>query len=230
MEFVLSADLDWASEACIEDFLEICGRFSVRPTLFVTHTSPSALASGADLAIHPNFAPGSSHGATVESVLDHCLGLVPGATCSRSHRFLDSPAIQAALSQRGFTYDSNSLRHLEAGLQPQRLESGLMRYSVFFEDDAHWSQPLSWRFDNHAAAFRAPGLKVLNFHPFLVALNLPDGAAYRRCKPLIPTLDAGAAQWLRHPGSGARTFLIECLSALRGESFVPLSSLAPATA
>ena len=39
MEFVLTSDLDWASEYCIENFLFIADRFSIKPTIFVTHES-----------------------------------------------------------------------------------------------------------------------------------------------------------------------------------------------
>ena len=39
MDFVLTSDLDWASEDCVADFLQIAGRFSIKPTMFVTHDS-----------------------------------------------------------------------------------------------------------------------------------------------------------------------------------------------
>ncbi len=44
MDFVLTADLDGASDACIEHFPELCARFGVRPTLCVPRASAAATA------------------------------------------------------------------------------------------------------------------------------------------------------------------------------------------
>ena len=235
MDFVLTADMDWASESCIDGFLDVAGSFGILPTLFVTHASAAAFgaaaAGRAELAIHPNFLPGSSHGETVAEVLDHVLALVPGARVLRSHRYIDSEAVRAAAIDRGLFADSNECRHLEPGLGPRRLPGGLRRLPVFFEDDVHWTKQLRWRFADYATAFFAPGLKILNFHPFFVALNIPDAAFYERHRPLITGLTAAQATALRHPGEGARTFLLDALAAIadRGHRFVPLSALlAPA--
>src|SRR5690348_14834767 len=74
LDFVLTSDLDWASEDCIAVFLEIAERFAIKPTIFVTHESPAirrAAAAGiVELGIHPNFLPGSDHGADAGSVID----------------------------------------------------------------------------------------------------------------------------------------------------------------
>ncbi|MEO8668440.1 MAG: hypothetical protein ABI399_07990 [Bauldia sp.] len=229
--FVLTADLDWASEYCIEHFLSLARRFSVRPTLFVTHESAAARkaedAGLAELAIHPNFLPGSSHGSTPDAVVDHVMRLVPAATVARNHRYLDTPAIRAALAGRGLRYDSNAIRHLEAGLGPVRREKGLLQLPVFFEDDVHWRDGLAWTFAAHSAAFFSAGLKILNFHPFFVALNAPDASFYERHKAYIPTLTAEEAASLRHPGAGAGTFLVETLAAIQaaGCRFVTLGEL-----
>jgi hypothetical protein len=231
MDFVLTADMDWASESCIEGFLALTGAFGILPTLFVTHASAAASAAAtagrAELAIHPNFLPGSSHGETIREVLDHVLALVPGARVLRSHRYVDSEAVQDAAADRGLLADSNECRHLEPGLGARPLPSGLRRLPVFFEDDVHWTQQRSWRFAHHSSAFFAPGLKLLNFHPFFVALNIPDAAFYERHRPLITGLTAGQATALRYPGLGTRTFLLDALRAIasRGHRFVPLSAL-----
>lgn len=234
MDFVLTADLDWASDYCIDHFLRIAGRFSVRPTLFVTHESAAVRAAEADgraaLAIHPNFLEGSSHGNDPASVIGHVLRLVPNAREVRCHRFFDSAEIQRALVERGLTVDSNACRHLERGLRPERLTSGLLRLPVFFEDDVHWNRGLAWSFAAYQADFFGPGLKVLNFHPFFVALNVPDAAFYIRHKPLITTLTGADAAALRHGGAGAETFLKECLGAVQaaGHRFVSLAQLVEA--
>jgi hypothetical protein len=221
IDFVLTADIDWASEYCIEHFLRIADRFSVKPTLFVTHESQvvqKAEGEGrAELAIHPNFLEGSSHGATPDAVIDHVLKLVPAACAVRCHRYYGGPQIEDALAEHGMRYDSNVCRHLQPDLMPERLASGLLRLPVFFEDDIHWNGGFAWSFPAQAAAFFSRGLKVLNFHPFFVALNVPDAAFYARHKPHIPTLTEQEAMILRHRGVGAEDFLIESLETILAE-------------
>ena len=232
MDFVLTSDLDWSSDYCIENFLAIAARFSITPTVFVTHES-AAIGKAAEkgrveLGIHPNFLPPSTHGDSFESILAHVLGLVPKPVAVRCHRYIAGPAIERMLAERGLRIDSNTCRHLECGLAPVDLPSGLLRLPVFFEDDFHWMQGMTWRFTDHAPAFFSPGLKILNFHPFFVALNIPDATFYSRHKPHIPTLAADDASRCRHRGKGSRTFLIEALTAIRaaGHGFVTLGELA----
>jgi polysaccharide deactylase WbmS-like protein len=232
MDLALTSDLDWASEYCIEHFLEVAGRFSIKPTLFVTHASAAvreaAREGRVELGIHPNFSAGSTHGDDVASVLDHVLHLVPNPIAVRCHRYLDNPQIAAALASRGLKLDSNLCAHLERNLRPIVLPGGSLRFPVFFEDDVHWDRGLDWCFDKCAADFLSPGLKILNFHPFFVALNVPDSIFYARHKSRIPSLTRDQAAEFRHRGAGAGTFLVDALRAIlaAGHRFVTLEELA----
>ena len=229
---MLTSDLDWASEDCIEDFLQIARRYAIRPTLFVTHASEAVRQASAagqvELGIHPNFLSGSDHGNDPSSVIDFVLRLVPDAKAVRAHRYIDSPYISALLAARGLAIETNLCRHLETGIVAEGLPSGLLRLPVFFEDDIHWSAGHDWNFETYRHAFLAPGLKVLNFHPFFVALNVPDAAFYQRHKQLIRTLSRDQAAQLAHRGSGARSFLLETIDAMlaAGHRFVTLGELA----
>jgi hypothetical protein len=232
VHFVLTADLDWASEYCIENFLAIADRFSVKPTVFVTHKSAvirKAFHEGrVELGIHPNFLQGSTHGKTIDAILAHVLELVPQALAVRCHRHVAGPEIESALITHGLRIDSNTCRHLEHRLGPLDLGAGLLRLPVFFEDDFHWIQNRTWRFADHKIDFFSTGLKVLNFHPFFVALNVPDATFYQRHKSLIPTLTARDADRVRHEGQGTSTFLIDAINAIHaaGHTFVTLSQMA----
>jgi hypothetical protein len=232
MDFVLTSDLDWASEHCIEDFLRITDRFSIKPTLFVTHESATVRAASragrVELGIHPNFLTGSDHGGDVSSVIDHVRRIAPQAIAIRSHRYIDSPEIAAMLPKHGLKIDSNVYCHLMSGLGPKILPNGLLRLPVFFEDDVHWMGGHVWTFDKYAKDFLTPGLKILNFHPFFVTLNIPDADFYRRHKRHIRTLTHEQATDLRHGGAGPRTFLIQAIQALlsAGHRFISLNELA----
>ena len=82
-------------------------------------------------------------------------------------------------------------------------------------------------FDEYAEAFFTPGLKVVNAHPFLFALNAQDGNFYKRVKTQTKTLtDEGAGKWInKEPGSA--TFLREMLDEIhrRGYRFHTLGQL-----
>jgi hypothetical protein len=233
VDFVLSSDLDWASEYCIENFLSIADQFSIKPTIYVTHKSPAlqhALKHDrVEVGIHPNFFQPSSHGKTTDEIIAHVTKLAPRAKSVRCHRHLSSVEIENALVRSGITVDSNTYGHLQRGIRPSRLASGLLRFPVFFEDDLHWMKAdMSWKFSDYQPAFFEPGLKILNFHPFLVALNAPAADFYLRHKHHIQTLSATEAEELRYKGSGAATFLTEAIAAIQssGHRFVTLSELA----
>lgn len=229
--FVLTADVDWASEHCIEAFVDHAAGHGIVPTLFVTHRSraiESAAAQGkAELGIHPNFMPGSTHGAGIDAVLDHVLDIVPHPVASRSHCFYDDSHMARALALRGVTVDSNVCCHLQPGLPALHLWNGVKRLPVFFEDDVHWTAGGGWAFADHRAAFAGPGLKILNFHPFLWTLNVPDADFYAAHRAHIPTLTRAEAEAMRHRGPGSATFLDDIIAWVResGGEFVSLTQV-----
>jgi SAM-dependent methyltransferase len=228
--FSFTSDVDWASEYCIRDLSGLLASFQVKPTLFVTHESAViadlAAAGKADLGVHPNFAPGSSHGDSIPEVIDSVFRLVPSAETYRAHRFVDSTTIGTEMERRGIRYDSNLCLHMQAGLEPLQHATGVLRYPVFFEDDVNWMRaPGDWRLD--LEEFITPGLKILNFHPFFVAANIPSFEYYQSIKSHISTVDETTIEEIRYRGEGTRTFLERLLEALaaRSERFYTLKEL-----
>jgi hypothetical protein len=234
--FVLTADVDWASEHCIEALAGFAGAHGITPTLFVTHASAAIArlraAGAAELGIHPNFLPDSSHGGDPGAVIAHVLSIVPQPVATRSHHYVESSEICRRLFAGGLRVDSNVCLFLQPALSPLQHWSGLTRLPCFWEDDIHWERGLSWDVARHKAAFLTPGLKILNVHPFMLALNIPDGAFYARHKRLIPTLDAAAARELRFPGARTATFLAGLVELVHAEGlrFGTLGTLADALA
>lgn len=229
--FVLTGDVDWASEYCIESYVDHAASHGIVPTLFVTHRSAAieraAAAGKVDLGIHPNFLAGSSHGASVDEVLDFVFDLVPDSVAARSHCFVDGSAIAAAEAARGILWDSNMCCHLQPDLPVLNHWNGVKRLPVFFEDDVHWKRGGGWSFADYRDAFASPGLKLLNFHPFVWALNMPGEDFYAAHKAHIPTLTTEQAEALRHRGPGSATFLDEIIAWVRqsGGAFVSLPDL-----
>jgi len=230
--FCITADAEWASEYALEDFLLILAARGIKPTLFATHASPlleKAFAEGAiELGVHPNFLPGSTHGADIDSVIEHICGLFPQATTFRSHCFCDSTPIARQMYSRGFRYDSNLCLYMQPHLVPLRHSSGLSRFPVFWEDDLHWEQADSdWNFDRYSEAFFSPGLKVINVHPFNIAANVSSKEHYLQVKPHIRTLTAAGLNRVRFDGPGSKTFLLRLLdrAAERQTRFYTLGEL-----
>jgi hypothetical protein len=230
--FVFTSDIDWASEYAIGQLLGFTKARGIKPTLFVTHASAAidkAVAAGEiDRGIHPNFLPGSSHGADPKSVVAHCLQLAPGTQLSRSHTFVDGTNVALALHDAGIRTDSNLCLYLQRNLGPLEHWVGIRRFPVFWEDDVHWHRGGAWDFARYAEDFFSPGLKIVNGHPFIFALNVTDGAMYQRVKNHIPTLDAESAGRLRSARPGPADFLAGLADAVasRGLKWHSLPSLA----
>jgi ubiquinone/menaquinone biosynthesis C-methylase UbiE len=233
----LTADLDWTSEYAIQGFLDLTREFGITPTVFATHRSAAlerAQAAGAaEIGLHPNFLPGSTHGHDVESVVEHVCALYPEARSYRAHGFRDDTHISDAMVRRGFTHDSNLCLFLQPNLRPLWHHAGTMRFPVFWEDDVHYRNTGGdWNLDRWLPEFLSPGLKVLNVHPFMLAANVPNGGYYGSVKRHIPTLGAGDIEVVRHPGHGVQTFLRALLEALteKGLRFSTLGELHRAAA
>ena len=232
--FVLTSDTDWASEFAIEQLLDFAITRDIRPTVFVTHKSASlrnaAAAGTVDLGIHPNFLPGSSHGSDIDQVIAHSFDLVPGARLWRSHAFVDGTHVALKLHAAGIRIDSNLCLYMQQDLVPLEHWVGIRRFPVFWEDDVHWHRGGSWDFARYRDDFFAPGLKVVNVHPFIFALNIPDNDFYQSVKSSIPTLAAGQAAALRWQGDGPVAFLTALTEAVQaaGRRWYTLAELAAA--
>lgn len=230
--FVLTSDVDWASDDCIAALAEHAANLDIRPTFFATHSSALLTQLGederAELGVHPNFAPGSTHGNDVESIVDHVFRLFPNARSSRSHQFADSTPISNALRRRGILYDSNLCLYFQDGISAMRHSSGIIRVPVFWEEDVHFSWPQStWDLDDYYDLFLTSGIKVINVHPIHFALNTPDAAFYQSLGKRAGELSAADIELHRFDGRGTQIFCQELLERLRndGHRFNTLSEV-----
>ena len=169
--FCFTADIDWASEAAIQSMLQLFESYDIPLTPFITHDSP-ALQSRyatpelkAQVGLHPNFLPNSSHGKDVSEVIDHVQRLWPEARGFRSYSFYDSSYVTAEMRRRGLSYDSNVCLWLQPDCVPLAHGSGLIRFPVFWEDDVHFGRNYPFDFRLLRDHLDRPGLKVINVHP-----------------------------------------------------------------
>jgi hypothetical protein len=230
---VVTSDVDWASEACIDDFVDAMADLGIVPTLFATHASPALAAHHAagrvEIGIHPNFFAGSSHGASEAAVVEHITGLFPNARLVRSHGYYESSRLAPLLRARGIADDSNLCLFLERGIRPIAHWTGLRKWPVFWEDDIHWTVhgDRRWDADTFYAAFASPGLKILDIHPFNFAFNIDGDESYARLKHLTQAADRASIARRRISGPGSRSFILDMLRRLAngGTAAAPFSTL-----
>jgi ubiquinone/menaquinone biosynthesis C-methylase UbiE len=223
--FCFTADIDWASEAAIQSTLRLFDSYNIPLTPFITHDSPALRMRyatpelKAQVGLHPNFLPNSSHGNTVSEVIDHVQNLWPEARGFRSHSFYDSSYVTTEMRRRGLSYDSNVCLWLQPDCVPLAHGSGLIRFPVFWEDDVHFGRDYPFEFRLLREHLDRPGLKVINIHPIHVALNVPNDAFYQRHKQLNKSADPDLWTKTAHRGAGTRTLLVEMLEHVRARGW-----------
>jgi SAM-dependent methyltransferase len=220
--FCMTGDQDWASDAVIADFVDLCAGYGIRPTLFATNKSrliDELESSGKiDLGLHPNFLPGSTHGSDSDSVIRHMTQMYPRARTFRSHHFVDGSGISRAFYEQGIRYDSNLCLDLQPNIVPLRHLSGITRFPVFWNDYVHMTnRGDDWDLERYMPAILSPGLKVFNFHPIHVAANVPNNAYYQTIRTRTGSLSAVEIEKARYQGPGVRTFLIALLEHLKAK-------------
>src|SRR6267142_4444482 len=224
-----TTDIEWSPEWAIRDLFELADQHGVPLTPFITHRSEYLtsrfrardVVSSAHVGLHPNFLPGSTHGATVDEVIANTTALWPDAISFRSHCFYDDTRMLRKMAERGFRYDSNLFAFLQPMLAPLRTVAGTVRLPVFWEDDVHSGERLPWEIGALRAAFQGPGLKIVNVHPLRVALNAPDEAFAESHRGLLSAVDVDARAEA-HKGKGTRTFLDELFSHATGGGRSPV--------
>jgi hypothetical protein len=223
-ELALTFDIDWAPDFVIEDVVDLIRAAGVRSTWFVTHSSPALVSLRArpdlfEVGIHPNFLPGSTHGANVREVLDHMMGLVPEAVSMRTHGgYQFSDLFIEVVTRTPIHADSSVFLPGHENLRPLLLplaQGRLVRVPYYWEDDVEmFHGRRSYIASDHLAS---AGLMVFNFHPIHVFLNGADGEAYAAAKTLGPL--AGLRERELRPfvssGEGPGTMLRQLLGLMR---------------
>ncbi|MEJ8835242.1 polysaccharide deacetylase WbmS family protein [Ramlibacter sp. AN1133] len=226
---LLTLDIDWAPDWMVADAADALTRRGVRATWFATHASPvlADLLSEPlfEVGLHPNFLPGSSHGATPGEVVRHLLALVPGARSVRAHSLFQSERHSQLLAEEfGLRTDCSVLLMDADHVAPHRVRFSdggpwLTRVPHVFQDNMFMFTGRPWTFDD--PAFHTPGLKVFDFHPVHLALNSPGFGAYAALKTAGKPLASLARQDVaahRFGGAGAATLFEEVVNRARGAS------------
>ena len=229
--FALTADQDWAPEWAVEIFLEKVAKWGQPVHIFRTNPSPlldRAVKEGRiEQGWHPNFLPGSSHGATVEGVVQYCQRTFPGARTVRAHCFAEDTFRMLALARAGIIADSQNGTPCQGYLLPLIHFSGILRVPVYIEDDvAVGAVDPTLKVATFRQTLFTPGLKILNFHPTFVGCNTPSQEHYNsvRARVFGTSEPAEGVQW---EGRGTAHLFDELLGEIlsAGHSFISFHAL-----
>lgn len=220
--FVLTADQDWAPEWAMERFLAFAEAEEIPVHVFVTNPSPALEAASHDsrvsLGAHPNFLPGSSHGSTPQEVIANVRDLVPDADTFRTHTYAESAGGLDLMRAAGFRTDSNLCLFLQPEIVPLIHATGLLRLPVFLDDDSLllWDREGKLELGPMSESLASPGLKILNFHPLLFAINCPSAQHYRDRREQL--YEPGAPPPEPFAGRGVADVLEELIAIVRGDA------------
>lgn len=223
----ITIDVDWAPDFAIDWVAEQLVARSVPATWFLTHESAAVdrlrqRPDLFDLGIHPNFSPGSTHGATPAEVLRHCLAIVPGARIMRTHQLVQStPLLAEVMRTTPIIADcSLFLPHATAVETTVLWYDGrpLVRIPYIWEDDLEVERPRPvWRLHDMVR----PRLPILSFHPIHLFLNSISMDAYRHLKAqarVVSDIPASKVLELIASGPGPRTMFDDLVSVLSGQA------------
>ena len=224
-DFILTMDLDWAPDFMIDAVAEQLIAANVKATIFVTHDSPAVRRLDEhpelfELGLHPNFLANSTHGDTTESVLQHCIDLVPNATSMRTHALVQSGHILMKVVEcTSIEIDLSLLLPEMPNIQIVELplpKRPLLRLPYYWEDDLEAIRPTStWHLETHK---HVTGLKVFDFHPVFIYLNSDTLDSYADMKQLghLADITPEQAQPFVNSGHGVSTMFNELVDYLSG--------------
>lgn len=231
--FCFTSDIDWASEAVMEEYFRIVNPLEIKPTVFVTHHSEVIETQfqqyKVERGIHPNFLRDSSHGETFREVVETCVKFAPEAYGFRSHRFFDVTDITHLLkNEYGYKYVSNMGTLLQTHIRPILHESGLINFPVFFEDGTHLYNQLDLDFRKYLDWFTAPGIKIISFHPMNFVFNSPTMPFMRQIKDALTreeyaNIPASAIERLRNKEKGIGQTVLDIVNFVKENNYPVLS-------
>ena len=225
-KYHLTFDIDWAPDFCVASILDALNNKGIIGTFFVTHQSDvvsDLIRSGHNVGIHPNFLQNSSHGQSVESVIEYLLKIVPDADSLRTHALVQSSPLLSQIfkSFPQLKYDFSIFMHAFPMIKPFRWSFDGVSFTrinynweddaTFFEDDFAWSTPIFYG-----------DVNIFDFHPIHVSLNSKDENNYKALKVGMkgePLWNASIdlIKSIANRNSGTRTFF-ESLIASNAEA------------
>ncbi|MDX8431001.1 MAG: hypothetical protein SNF33_04260 [Candidatus Algichlamydia australiensis] len=231
-EFIVTLDIDWASEVAIEMTLEFFKKAKICTTVFITHFSPYITANMKefDVGLHPFFGENSSHGKTIDDVVAHITSLPHNIPAFRAHRFGVCNSSMQAMQEAGMLLSSNVCTDLVA-IEPFTNRFGMTELPVFLEDGGYlWREHSLKVGPILKKKLISKGAKVLLIHPMHFVLNTPHFGFMQEIKKRLSrkawkNLEEIDLKRLKYSGWGVRDFILELLQEAEQFSFLKSHTL-----
>lgn len=229
--YVFTTDIDFAPEWAIEETINAFKKFEVPLTPFITHPSGAINKEYGSkekqryVGLHP-WIDGHVQGETFFDVMKTMCILWPPAIGVRTHGFHYTSKIKNMFSKFKFEYDSSPCLFLQPYCTPLRDCSGLTTFPVWWEDDVHISKGLSLEKKTIEKELAIPGLKIINTHPMLFAMNSADKESIfgikiyqdetrKWRKTLMRTIDNDKWMDYVYKGIGVQSFITQLIQYLK---------------
>ena len=177
--YVFTTDIDFAPEWAIAETINVFKQLEVPLTPFITHPSDAIKKEYRSkkkqryVCLHP-WLKSRMHGETFFEIMNTMSLLWPPAKGIRTHGFYYTSKIKKTFFNGGLKYDSSPCLFLQPYSTPLRDCSGLTMFPVWWEDDVHISKRLPLEKKTIEKELAVPGLKIINTHPIIFAMNSAD--------------------------------------------------------
>ena len=210
----ITMDMDWANDGVLCDTIALTEELNIPVCFFITNDTPMLKTLRNHplftLGIHPNFLPqmNSQSSKSFRETLAEMKALVPEAKVLRCHALVDATPILVTAKEMGFYADMNLFIPFSSDitLKPFYHVTGLKRLPFFYEDDAWAAETDAPSPESHLTS-GGDTLRIFNFHPIHLYLNMENMERYNRAKPYYHEFEK-LAPFVNHgPDMGARDFL-----------------------
>ncbi len=191
---ILTFDIDWACDEMIEYVTDLVEDANVPVIFLVTHETRLLerfrLNKNIQLGIHPNFNPlveNQGRATGVVETIRNLKKIVPDAEILRSHSLTTSGRMLGTFRDAGIRFLSNYMMTGVDTIEPFYHVNGLIECPIFFADDGYMMKEFSHFFQllniDKITEKHHKGLRVFNFHPINIALNMSDSEQYEAARP-----------------------------------------------
>lgn len=214
----ITFDVEWATQAVIDEVRSLLDDHGVVGTFFVTHAGVDV--GHHERGLHPNFRRNGevyrmlddAHSKSDDEVYAHVLktahSFAPEALGSRSHSLLFDSSMLPIYERMGLQYDATIRLELVENLRPFWKQFNVVEIPAYYADYFDMaSQTTGFSLSN--LNLETPGMKVFDFHPNLIYINAPDLGRYDASRAFYHDPKELAAA--RFSGRGTRTLFIELL-------------------
>lgn len=210
--FIITLDTDWVPQFIMDYVLSLLGSYGIKSTLFLTGNYELPNNDLIEASLHPHFLAALEEGKSFEDVIVELKSLIPTAIGNRSHQLFWHNKLTNVFLNNGILYDSSVFLPFHPGLKPIKVNK-LVKMPYWWGDGFHIRNGFYLdRFD--VPGKDKPGLKILNFHPINIYLNMNSIDEYVKMKQAITDLqavDIDDLRYFRCKGFGMESFFLSVL-------------------